>query len=379
MEGVRDFLESSTIHGLNYISTTEKYSRFFWVIIVASGFTVAGLLINESFQSWSQSPVKTTIETLPISDITFPKVTVCPPKNTFTNLNHELVLADNRTWTDEMMYDWNDTAVKLIDEHVFMDVWNAIQEDNRYFNWYHGYTKISPPTITEDTFKCKNCLKMNIDTFATAGVIQTQYYGEPFQSHLVDTKLYFNINICPPKSAYNKSDVTLNFKVEKRSIMGLSSGWDQVTIVDTELDNEDQIEDYFSFTPPGDIYSYLYLDTYTCRNLRFWREVSQDDVEDQDMDLMPGFKLSWWYTGLESGPESNYHEEENPLSKQFIRYNFHNYGGSDNMYTIFLLFSNLNLPLANFYKLTGMSPTTTIPLLTKLPICNLFLAFLCNQ
>ena len=313
MEGVRGFLESSTIHGLNYISTTEKYSRLFWVIIVASGFTVAGLLINESFQSWSQSPVKTTIETLPISDITFPKVTVCPPKNTFTNLNHELVLADNKTWTDEMSYDWDDHAMKLKDEHVFMDVWNTIQEDNRYFNWYQGYTKIDPPT------KKRNKSMINIETFATSGVIRTQYYDEPFQPQLVDSKLHLTIQIYPPKSAYNKSDVTLHFKLEKRSIMGLSSGWDEVTIDGNKLDNDDQIEYYSSFTPPGPDKRNGYN---VCRWVRFWREVSQDDIKDQDMDLMPGFKLSWWYTGLESGPESNYHDEENALNKQFIRYDF---------------------------------------------------------
>ena len=82
MERVRTFLETSTIHGLNYISTTRKYSRLFWILIVIVGFSGAGFLINESFQSWSESPVKTTIETLPIAEIKFPKVTVCPPKNT---------------------------------------------------------------------------------------------------------------------------------------------------------------------------------------------------------------------------------------------------------------------------------------------------------
>ena len=90
MEGVRTFLESSTIHGLTYVSTTRKYVRLFWIFVVIGGFVGASLLIKESFDSWSESPIKTTIETLPISEITFPKVTVCPPKNTFTDLNYDL-------------------------------------------------------------------------------------------------------------------------------------------------------------------------------------------------------------------------------------------------------------------------------------------------
>ena len=91
MDKLRDFLESSTIHGLNYVSTTRKSVRLFWVVVVFTGFTLAAMLINQSFEDWSENPVKTTIETLPISQITLPKVTVCPPKNTYTNLNYDLM------------------------------------------------------------------------------------------------------------------------------------------------------------------------------------------------------------------------------------------------------------------------------------------------
>ena len=76
MEGVGTFLESSTIHGLAYVATSRKYVRLFWTIVVIAGFTCAGILIYESFNDWNENPIKTTIETLPITDITFPKVTV---------------------------------------------------------------------------------------------------------------------------------------------------------------------------------------------------------------------------------------------------------------------------------------------------------------
>ena len=66
METIKNFFESSTVHGLNYISTTKKYVRLFWIIVVISGFTGAGVLIYFSFQDWNDNPIKTTIETLPI-------------------------------------------------------------------------------------------------------------------------------------------------------------------------------------------------------------------------------------------------------------------------------------------------------------------------
>ena len=91
MQSVRAYLESSTIHGLSYISTTRKCSRIFWLVIVIAGFSGAGVLIYNAFQSWALSPISTSEETLPMEQIKFPKVTVCPPKNTFTDLNYDLM------------------------------------------------------------------------------------------------------------------------------------------------------------------------------------------------------------------------------------------------------------------------------------------------
>ena len=80
MGSIKEFLESSTIHGLQYIATTRKIVKLLWILVIVAGFSGAGVLINQSFQAWDESPVKTTIETLPITEITLPKVTVCPPK-----------------------------------------------------------------------------------------------------------------------------------------------------------------------------------------------------------------------------------------------------------------------------------------------------------
>ena len=113
MEGFRTFLESSTIHGFSYIPTTKKYIRLFWVIVVISGFSGAGYLIYESFQAWEESPVATTIETQSINEITFPKVTVCPPRNTFTDLNYDLMMTENVTLEDDIAEELTHFAIEL--------------------------------------------------------------------------------------------------------------------------------------------------------------------------------------------------------------------------------------------------------------------------
>ena len=102
MHGFRSFLESSTIHGLTYISSTRKYVRLFWIFVVITGFSAASFMIYESFQAWEESPVSTNIETLPITEITFPKVTVCPPKDTYTDLNYDLMMTENMNISNEV-------------------------------------------------------------------------------------------------------------------------------------------------------------------------------------------------------------------------------------------------------------------------------------
>ena len=87
MEHIQTFLESSTIHGLSWISSTRRWSRLFWILVVIGGFSGAGYLIYSSFDNWEKSPITTTIESLPISKITLPNITVCPPKNSYLNLN----------------------------------------------------------------------------------------------------------------------------------------------------------------------------------------------------------------------------------------------------------------------------------------------------
>ena len=81
MDTVREFLETSTIHGLSHISKVEsKLGKAAWTIIVFASFISAGYLISGSYKDWGDSPVSATISTHPIANLPFPKVTVCPPK-----------------------------------------------------------------------------------------------------------------------------------------------------------------------------------------------------------------------------------------------------------------------------------------------------------
>ena len=114
METLKGFIESSTIHGVPHISKTKKFTKFFWCLVVILGFILAGALIFQSFETWAGSPVKTTIETRPITEIMFPKVTVCPPKNTFTDLNYDLKITKNMTLVNDTRNELANYAVHSV-------------------------------------------------------------------------------------------------------------------------------------------------------------------------------------------------------------------------------------------------------------------------
>ena len=102
MDSLKEFLESSTIHGLTYISSApSKLSKLFWLLIVCIGFSLAIYLINSSYVDWQASPIATSITTHPISELDFPTVTVCPPEGSNTALNYDLMRARNISLSDE--------------------------------------------------------------------------------------------------------------------------------------------------------------------------------------------------------------------------------------------------------------------------------------
>ena len=99
---IREFLESSTIHGLAQISTAKSLTaRTVWTAIVVVCFAFAVYMITDSYKEWQESPVLTTITTHPINELEFPTVTVCPPRGSNTVLNHLLERVQDVNFSEE--------------------------------------------------------------------------------------------------------------------------------------------------------------------------------------------------------------------------------------------------------------------------------------
>ena len=228
MEGVRVFLESSTIHGLSYISTTSRLVKKFWILVVIGGFIGAGVLIFQSFQAWNESPVTTNIETLPITEIKFPKVTVCPPKNINTNLNYDLMRIQNVTLDNDTRDDLTHLAVELLWDTLHSNIiknLSKLEDTNRYYNWLRGYTEIGIPTYNPD-----KGITYTVNTSAISGHISSQHFGKKLQAKNVEAQSNFRVNVYPPPKIKNNTNTTLHFEIEKVSVNNLQSGFDNIYI-----------------------------------------------------------------------------------------------------------------------------------------------------
>ena len=265
MEGISAFLQSSTIHGVSYISTTTtKYIRLFWITVVTASFIGAGFMIYQSFKDWHRNPVKTTIETLPIADITFPTVTVCPPKNTFTNLNYDLMRNENMTIKKDTRDELTNIAMELLYEHLYDTIINNLRkivDDGKYKNWYHGYTKILIPYMSKG-----NRINYQLRSSALSGNISTQYFGDEFNAENVEKFIDYQINVYPPYSMRNNPNVTLHFHIEKVSMKDISIGYDKLTVKRGEITG-DIMQMSINYTKLG-----------SSESIIVQRQVTSDDV-----------------------------------------------------------------------------------------------------
>ena len=304
MENVMEFLDASTIHGLSWISSTRSWSRLFWILIVFGGFSVAGYLIHTSFYNWEQSPISTTIETLPISKMTFPNVTVCPPKNSFLNLNYDIKQSENINFDKNTRKELFEFALDVIQDESYKEIitnMSKVEDPHRYYKWYHGYTDITYPYYSVEN----NKLFYYVYTSTTTGNISTQHFREMFDASKVDGYIHILINVFVPKSVKVGQNTTLMFDIEKTTMNEVSDN-DQMSFcfnckkIDADLA-------YWSKNITDPFYDYY---------IELVRKVAADDINNTDLDMMPGFRFTWSYN-KHVEPWKKFSTEDK--TKQFVR------------------------------------------------------------
>ena len=126
MDILREFLESSTIHGLAHISTARsKRAKSAWFFGVLVSFSIAIFLIWKTTKEIQDDPFSTAITTHPIGELDFPMVTICPPKGTNTAINNGLVKA-KKPLTEKQKEQLNNSTRKIFIEEPLIDFSNFL-------------------------------------------------------------------------------------------------------------------------------------------------------------------------------------------------------------------------------------------------------------
>ena len=285
MDHMKTFLDTSTIHGLSWISGSKQFIRFFWIFVVLGGFSGAVYLIHESFYNWKESPISTTVETLPITKLSMPNITVCPPKQSLLNLNFDIMQTKYIGLDQKIRKQLFNSALSIIQEEFFIDIMknlSKVKDSDRYYNWYHGFTRINYPNFEW------NQLRYYVYTSAASGNISTQYFGDKFEADKVEGNIFIDMYIFVPAIEEN---TTILINLEKNTISEFSSN-DMLTIYTSNIILDPEIKHWSSNISITDFdihdNSYFY-------NIDHNRLLSDEDILALDMDMMPGFRLSWNY------------------------------------------------------------------------------------
>ena len=189
----------------------------------------------------------------------------------------------------------------------YLDNITKLQEDNRFYNWYHGYSEISLPI--EDY---RGVFNYRISSAADSGVVKTQNFGEAFKENLLEKKLLYTVKVIPPENIQNNWNMTVHFRLEKQSIKDLyngiryNDGDKDVMKLNYQTVDADMTIIYKNFTVSP------YLEPVTLE-----RKLTETDLS--NLTNMPGFKVTWYYSGgdEEVVSQSKYLNED--MNKYFIR------------------------------------------------------------
>ena len=71
-------------------------------------------------------------------------------------------------------------AFELLYDNYFDEIMrnlSKLEENDRYYNWYHGYTELKLPYIDTD-FGGNGGVYYELNTAATSGTISTRHFGD---------------------------------------------------------------------------------------------------------------------------------------------------------------------------------------------------------
>ena len=169
-----------------------------------------------------------------------------------------------------------------------------LQEKNKFYNWYMGYTYTfnSVPRFDKE----KKLMTHAIQTSASSGEISTKGFGERLQMEDIEGNLLAFISLRTPPSVKNNDSVKLTMIFKKNSIEHISFGSYEKFLY----------ENYEIFSDVNEFVS--------TESSSLWNSFKNErriagDVSFIDQDFNPGFELQWFYNISSVASERRYGEK----------------------------------------------------------------------
>ena len=234
---------------------------------------------------------------------------------------------ENITFDDDARKRLIDSAMKLVNGQKFDEIMSNLslhEEENRYYNWYHEYSMVTLPyygetendiDIDEYTPIKQSATRYDLKTGSASGVVMTKNFGQKTDEDILNRNMSIEVEICVPQ---NLSDnATLHFEID-------------------QLKYSNVIELFFMKSPTK-MKEPLHHSLHIVKNLTnpepgcymFNYDRIHPDSFLVHYDIVPGFKIKWFYSGENVSSSSTgwgyidyggWLEDNTKINKEFRRY-----------------------------------------------------------
>ena len=130
----KEYASGTTIHGFSYIASTEhsRGGRIFWMLVVILALSLTTFQMLSLRTHWEANPVITNLETIamPIEDIEFPAVTICP-QGSIQGIVENVLFHQLREYVSNKEQTYRRKRSSSVDtaSHLNENAWNVTYEE----------------------------------------------------------------------------------------------------------------------------------------------------------------------------------------------------------------------------------------------------------
>ena len=242
----------------------------------------------------------------------FIRVSVCPPVNTSTNLNKDLLNTENVALNREARDELVKLAAVWLEGNVAKDLFEelrSLKEENQWKNWYLGYTVVRLPYTDYNQRRMYKIFSTAVPGSASSPLFRQEFSEDTFRKKIIP-----NYIIYLPDSITAPGNLSMVFQIQM-DLKETYGGKDMfgVGIIDV------QFKEYRHTGPVNDTLRFPLASVYT-----MWldRDLDNASYAEWKTKRMTGFTVSWHLendTGnkVDIQPSVKYSGFE--MNKEFVR------------------------------------------------------------